>query len=199
MLGHSANWRCALRASPVRKLFKSHCRQKGMKRLASPRPTSPISAGSSRSVEQQIHVFIYLDSKKCWNNLSRLLSCFCVSVEFTVSVVWKRAVDRWRHESKELKISSFCLQDMENKIRSTLNEIYFGKTKDIVNGLRWDMTCWSDRWPFAAGSSRWDLCGHSSFSLSVTFYRCHAPCGCCPSPLSPLLRSVLQINWIFAW
>lgn len=25
---------------------------------------------------------------------------------------------------------------MENKIRSTLNEIYFGKTKDIVNGLR---------------------------------------------------------------
>ena len=27
-------------------------------------------------------------------------------------------------------------QDMENKIRSTLNEIYFGKTKDIVTGLR---------------------------------------------------------------
>lgn len=26
---------------------------------------------------------------------------------------------------------------MENKIRSTLNEIYFGKTKDIVNGLRY--------------------------------------------------------------
>jgi capping protein beta len=25
---------------------------------------------------------------------------------------------------------------MENKIRSTLNEIYFGKTRDIVNGLR---------------------------------------------------------------
>ena len=30
----------------------------------------------------------------------------------------------------------FPHQDMENKIRSTLNEIYFGKTKDIVNGLR---------------------------------------------------------------
>ena len=27
-------------------------------------------------------------------------------------------------------------QDMENKIRQTLNEIYFGKTKDIVNDLR---------------------------------------------------------------
>ncbi|KAK2106070.1 hypothetical protein P7K49_015584, partial [Saguinus oedipus] len=27
------------------------------------------------------------------------------------------------------------VEDMENKIRSTLNEIYFGKTKDIVNGL----------------------------------------------------------------
>ena len=25
---------------------------------------------------------------------------------------------------------------MENKIRNTLNEIYFGKTKDIVDGLR---------------------------------------------------------------
>ena len=28
------------------------------------------------------------------------------------------------------------VEDMENKIRSTLNEIYFGKTRDIVNGLR---------------------------------------------------------------
>ena len=28
------------------------------------------------------------------------------------------------------------IEDMENKIRSTLNEIYFGKTKDIVNGVR---------------------------------------------------------------
>lgn len=28
------------------------------------------------------------------------------------------------------------VEDMENKIRNTLNEIYFSKTKDIVNGLR---------------------------------------------------------------
>lgn len=28
------------------------------------------------------------------------------------------------------------VEDMENKIRQTLNEIYFGKTKDIVNDLR---------------------------------------------------------------
>ena len=28
------------------------------------------------------------------------------------------------------------IEDMENKIRSTLNDIYFGKTKDIVNSLR---------------------------------------------------------------
>ncbi len=27
-------------------------------------------------------------------------------------------------------------QEMENKIRGTLNEIYFGKTRDIVNDLR---------------------------------------------------------------
>ncbi len=32
--------------------------------------------------------------------------------------------------------SSVSSQDMENKIRNTLNEIYFGKTKDIINGLR---------------------------------------------------------------
>ncbi|XP_028042207.1 F-actin-capping protein subunit beta [Bombyx mandarina] len=28
------------------------------------------------------------------------------------------------------------VEDMENKIRNTLNDIYFGKTKDIVSGLR---------------------------------------------------------------
>jgi len=28
------------------------------------------------------------------------------------------------------------VEDMENKIRNTLNEIYFGKTKDIVSGVR---------------------------------------------------------------
>lgn len=28
------------------------------------------------------------------------------------------------------------VEDMEIKIRNTLNEIYFGKTKDIVNNLR---------------------------------------------------------------
>lgn len=34
------------------------------------------------------------------------------------------------------RLTDLPSQDMENKIRSTLNEIYFGKTKDIVNGLR---------------------------------------------------------------
>ena len=33
-------------------------------------------------------------------------------------------------------IAGRLVEDMENKIRNTLNEIYFGKTKDIVNGLR---------------------------------------------------------------
>jgi capping protein beta len=28
------------------------------------------------------------------------------------------------------------IEEMENKMRSTLNAIYFGKTKDIVNDLR---------------------------------------------------------------
>jgi len=29
-----------------------------------------------------------------------------------------------------------CVQDMENSIRNTLDQIYFGKTKDVVNSLR---------------------------------------------------------------
>ena len=30
------------------------------------------------------------------------------------------------------------VQDMESSMRNTLNEIYFGKTKDIVNDLRFE-------------------------------------------------------------
>ena len=30
----------------------------------------------------------------------------------------------------------FLFKEMENKMRNTLNDIYFGKTKDIVNALR---------------------------------------------------------------
>lgn len=29
------------------------------------------------------------------------------------------------------------VEEMENSMRSTLDQIYFGKTKDIVNDLRW--------------------------------------------------------------
>uniref|UniRef100_A0A671TH81 F-actin-capping protein subunit beta n=1 Tax=Sparus aurata TaxID=8175 RepID=A0A671TH81_SPAAU len=41
-------------------------------------------------------------------------------------------------QTKQKTAADLCnlSYDMENKIRSTLNEIYFGKTKDIVNGLR---------------------------------------------------------------
>ena len=28
------------------------------------------------------------------------------------------------------------VEDMENRMRTSLNEIYFGKTKDVVNDLR---------------------------------------------------------------
>ena len=31
------------------------------------------------------------------------------------------------------------VEEHENKIRNTLNEIYFGKSRDIVNGLRNDV------------------------------------------------------------
>ena len=40
------------------------------------------------------------------------------------------------HVKIKMTFPSSYLQDMENKMRQTLNEIYFGKTKDIVNDLR---------------------------------------------------------------
>lgn len=106
-----------------------------MKQLASPRPTLPILAGSSRSVEQQIRFLFILTVKS--TEIAVFCVCFFVLVLTSPCQLSEKAgIDRRRHESKELKLSSFCFQDMENKIRSTLNEIYFGKTKDIVNGLR---------------------------------------------------------------
>lgn len=36
------------------------------------------------------------------------------------------------------------VEEMENKMRNTLNDIYFGKTKDIVNSLR-SMNSLADR------------------------------------------------------
>ena len=34
------------------------------------------------------------------------------------------------------RVFFFFFKEMENKMRNTLNDIYFGKTKDIVNALR---------------------------------------------------------------
>lgn len=39
-------------------------------------------------------------------------------------------------DSAHIKEIGPMIEDMENKMRSTLNEIYFGKTKEIVNKLR---------------------------------------------------------------
>lgn len=50
-----------------------------------------------------------------------------------------------RQDERDLTVSDISphvanighmVEDMENKMRNTLNEIYFGKTKDIVNDLR---------------------------------------------------------------
>lgn len=120
-------------------LFKSICRQKRMKQLASPHPTLPTLAGSSRSVEQQIRFLFILtvrSTEVTWTVFRVCFGVFLLVLSAPCQLSEKAGIDRRRHESKELKMSSFCFQDMENKIRSTLNEIYFGKTKDIVNGLR---------------------------------------------------------------
>lgn len=47
-------------------------------------------------------------------------------------------VDRPPHSLPPLppSLPASLAQDMENKMRQTLNEIYFGKTKDVVNDLR---------------------------------------------------------------
>lgn len=49
----------------------------------------------------------------------------------------------WQHDATvvpPVAMSELChlsaIQEVENKMRNTLNEIYFGKTRDIVNSLR---------------------------------------------------------------
>lgn len=53
--------------------------------------------------------------------------------------VWHRQVEQdgtVNEQSPHIANIGRMVEDMENKIRNTLNEIYFSKTKDIVNGLR---------------------------------------------------------------
>lgn len=52
---------------------------------------------------------------------------------FSGAWVWQKNIYT---DVLQTKVRLIILQEMESKIRSTLYEIYFGKTKDIVNGLR---------------------------------------------------------------
>lgn len=58
-------------------------------------------------------------------NLNRFDHCLKVESDASVS-----------EASPHIANIGRMVEEMENKIRNTLNEIYFGKTKDIVNGLR---------------------------------------------------------------
>ena len=54
------------------------------------------------------------------------------------TVAWcNQTCNRLRRQLHRLNgVLLVCVKDMENTIRNTLNEIYFGKTKDVVNSLR---------------------------------------------------------------
>lgn len=64
-----------------------------------------------------------------YSNLKRLysISSFLFQIEQDASV---------SESSPHIANIGRLVEDMENKIRNTLNDIYFGKTKDILNGLR---------------------------------------------------------------
>ena len=46
------------------------------------------------------------------------------------------------------------VEEHENKIRHTLNEIYFGKSRDIVHGLRYAQGHLWSFWPYCSDRSR---------------------------------------------
>lgn len=56
----------------------------------------------------------------------------CLQLSFAFVFICYRKLSWYR---VCLLVFSF-LKEMENKMRNTLNDIYFGKTKDIVNSLR---------------------------------------------------------------
>lgn len=64
--------------------------------------------------------------------------CFCSRLPIFIVHIQIEQDSNINDQSPHTHIANIgrMVEDMENKIRNTLNEIYFSKTKDIVNGLR---------------------------------------------------------------
>lgn len=99
MLGHSGNWRCVLRASPVRNCSNLIADRKGWngwRVLAPHRQYRPARRGQLSSKYMFLFILTVRSAEITWTRLLRV-SCFCVSVKFTVSVVWEES--RWQMEA----------------------------------------------------------------------------------------------------
>ncbi len=93
-----------------------------------------------------IHV-VEVDTKKASQNHYKLTSTVMLSIETETEQTGRVSLagSLTRQEEKDLAIDSNntalmnigrLVEDMEIKLRTTLETIYFGKTKDIVNDLR---------------------------------------------------------------
>jgi len=85
------------------------------------------SSGRNASYKLTSTVMLWLETNKEGSGSMKLGGSLTRQAEqdFTVS-----------DASPHIANIGHMIEDMENKMRSTLNEIYFGKTKDIVNDVR---------------------------------------------------------------
>jgi len=85
------------------------------------------SSGKNASYKLTSTVMLWLETNKDASGMMKLGGSLTRQAEqdFTVS-----------DSSPHIANIGHMVEDMENKMRNTLNEIYFGKTKDIVNDIR---------------------------------------------------------------
>lgn len=85
------------------------------------------SSGRNATYKLTSTVMLWLETNKDGSGMMKLGGSLTrqAEQEFTVS-----------DSSPHVANVGHMVEDMENKMRSTLNEIYFGKTKDIVNDVR---------------------------------------------------------------
>nr|KAG5706436.1 hypothetical protein BaRGS_032829 [Batillaria attramentaria] len=85
------------------------------------------SSGKSAHYKLTSTVMLWLQTSKEGSGTMNLGGSLTRQVEHDASV---------NEASPHIVNIGKMVEEMENKIRNTLNEIYFGKTRDIVNGLR---------------------------------------------------------------
>ncbi|XP_068700545.1 F-actin-capping protein subunit beta [Montipora capricornis] len=85
------------------------------------------SGGRNAHYKLTSTVMLWLQTNKAGSGMMNLGGSLTRQVEMDSSV---------SEASPHIANIGRMIEDMENKMRNTLNDIYFGKTKDIVNALR---------------------------------------------------------------